>query len=353
MRTIAILLLSIFVASCSDDKKEAQKTTTTPVAVTIATPQQNTSNIFETSGTVSATNTATIKTRLGGFVDKVHVKIGDKVSKGQQLIAINSSDLQAKLTQANSAIATAQIAFDIAEKDKARHQKLLEQQSISLKEYENVSLQYQAAVSQLTAAKEMATEVKANLSYLQIRAPFSGVVTAKYIQKGDLASPGVPLLALEGGKGFEIRTQIPSAKINDIQRNDKVSIFISDLNKTYQGVISEVSPSSLKNGSVFETKVQLTDADEALKSGLFATLSFASHSEETGNKLYISKDALVHKGSLTGVYINANNTAFLRWIRVGHTVGNQVEVISGLTTNDAIISPANQNIKNGTQLIIN
>lgn len=351
MRTISILLLTLFVASCSSDKKET-KTTSNPVKVSIIKPVQSASNAFETSGTIVAESNATLKTRLGGFVDKIYVSIGTKVSKGQLLIAINSADLQAKLSQVNSTIATAQVAYDIAKKDKERYNKLLQQQSISQKEYENITIQFQTAESQLSAAKQMATEVRTNLSYLQIKAPFDGVITAKHIQEGDLASPGIPLLGIEGASEFEVRTQIPSDKINAVKVNDEVGISIKDLNTTYSGILSEVSPSSANNGSVFEAKVKFTNADELVKSGLFSTVSFTTDSENTRGKIVIPKNVLVKNGSLTGVYVYANNTAFLRWIRIGQTSGEFVEVLSGISANDEIIDPSGVKIENGTHVTI-
>lgn len=351
MRTISILLFALIIASCGDGQKETNAKKT-PVKVTTIKAQQASSASFETSGTILAENNATIKTRFGGFVDKIYVGIGDQVSKGQLLISVNSADLQAKLTQANSGIAVAQVAYDIAKKDKERYQKLLEQQSISQKEFENITMQFQAAESQLTAAKEMANEVKTNLSYMQIRAPFSGVITAKHIHEGDLATPGIPLLGIEGISTFEVKTQIPSDKINTVNVNDAVNIFVKDLDTSFKGYLSEVSPSSMNNGSVFEAKVQFSETSDALKSGLFTTVSFETTGDSASSKVYIPANTLVHKGELTGVYVVSNNTAFLRWIRIGQTSGELVEVLSGISANDELIIP-NATIENGTHVTTN
>lgn len=351
MRTISILLFALIIASCGDRQKET-KTKNSPLEVTTIKPEQASTTSFETSGTVVAENNATIKTRLGGFVNKIFVGIGDQVSKGQLLISINSAELQAKLTQATSGITAAQVAYDIAKKDKERYEKLLKQQSISQKEFENITLQFQAAASQLTVAKEMAMEVKSNWSYLQIRAPFSGVITAKHIQEGDLASPGLPLLGIEGVTNYEVRTQIPSDKINSVKVHDEVNIHIKDLNKTFKGKVAEMSPSSLNNASVFEAKVRFSESNEALKSGLFTTVSFETASDNTSSKIYIPRNTLIQQGGLTGVYILSNDTAFLRWIRIGQSHGDMLEVLSGISSNDEIIVPSAQ-IENGTHVTTN
>lgn len=351
MRTISILLFAFIIASCGDGQKETN-TKKEPVQVTTIKPQQSSSETFQTSGTILAEHNATIKTRLGGYVDKLYVGIGDQVSKGQLLISVNSADLQAKLAQANSGIAMAQVAYDIAKKDKERYQKLLEQQSISQKEFENITIQFQAAESQLTAAKEMAKEVKTNLSYMQIRAPFSGVITSKHIQEGDLASPGLPLLGIEGISKFEVTTQIPSDKINAVKVNDAVSIFVKDVGTSFKGYLAEVSPSSINNGSVFEAKVEFSETSNTLKSGLFTTIFFESKEPSEVSKIYIPSNTLIHKGSLVGVYVLSNNTAFLRWIRVGQSSGDFIEVLSGVSVTDEIIIP-NATIENGTHVTTN
>ncbi len=203
--TILLFLGVLSLSSCgnSSEEKNTDKTPAVPVTLSSAAAENNTP-FLTASGKIEAANSATLSTRMMGFVDKVHVNVGEKVTKGQLLVSINNSDLSAKQAQTSAGITEAQAAFNNAEKDYKRFQNLFAENSASQKELDDQRARFEMAKARLEGAKQMKNEVQSQFAYVNLRAPFNGVVTNKFIEAGDMANPGIPLISIEGPGNFEV-----------------------------------------------------------------------------------------------------------------------------------------------------
>jgi len=325
------------------------------VAVKVTKVTANDNNPFITaSGKVEATNSAELSTRMMGYVTNIHVKVGDKVNKDQLLLSINNSDLQAKKAQVEANIIKAQAGFSSAEKDYNRFKNLFEQNSASQKEFDDITVHYNVAKANLEAAKQLKNEINSQFAYTNIRAPFSGVVTNKFIDKGAMANPGIPLIAVEGKGGFEVTALVPESQISQIKKDAKVGVTIKSINKTVTGNVSEVSISAKNTGGQYLVKINLDKTDVKLLSGMFATVQFpVEKTHKSTDMVLIPSEALVHKGQLSGIYtVSQSNTAVLRWLRLGRTFGNQIEVLSGLSTDENYIVSSEGKLYNGANIAI-
>ncbi len=343
------LLLSLLMIGCKDSDKETKEQ---PIKITTtAVINFNSNHLFSTSGTIEAIKSANISTRLMGDVSRVFVKIGDKVKKGDLLLSINSADLKAKKAQANTQITKANSTFINANKDYKRYTQLFKENSASQKELDNITTKYEQAKAGLEAAKQMLNEVKANLTYANIRAPFDGVITGKFINNGDLARPGMSLLSMENTSGYLVKTYVNENQINKIHNGETVTLKIKSNNKNLKGVISEISISSKNFGGLYLVKIKLNRAKN-LFSGMFVSINF-SGAINNNEKLTIPKSALIYRGQLAGVYtVSLQNTAILRWLRLGKSYGNKIEVLSGLNKNERIITNAQGKLYNGVNVTI-
>ncbi|CAM1370826.1 Efflux transporter periplasmic adaptor subunit [Tenacibaculum litoreum] len=356
MKTIYTIALATSLLAISCGKKETTNNSNKPtVAVKVTKVTENDNNPFITvSGKVAATNSAELSTRMMGYVTNIHVKVGDKVNKGQLLLSINNSDLQAKKAQVEANIIKAKAGFSSAEKDYNRFKNLFEQNSASQKEFDDITVHYNVAKANLEAAKQMRNEINSQFAYTNIRAPFSGVVTNKFIDKGAMANPGMPLISVEGKGGFEVTALVPESEISQIKKDTKVDVAIKSINKTVTGKVSEVSTSAKNTGGQYLVKINLDKTDVKLLSGMFATVQFpVEKTQKSTNMVLIPSEALVHKGQLSGIYtVSQSNTAVLRWLRLGRTFGDQVEVLSGLSANESYIVSSEGKLYNGANITI-
>ena len=152
--TFITLILSSLLLSCGE-KNSDENIDTKPVNVTIDTPStQPGGSFFSASGQIETEQFANISTRMMGYVSQIHVNVGDKVKKGQLLININNTEIEAKKAQANAGLSQANTGFIIAEKDYKRFKKLYEQNSASQKEFDDISSRYEIAKAQVEVAKQ-------------------------------------------------------------------------------------------------------------------------------------------------------------------------------------------------------
>lgn len=349
-----VITMTLLLASCGNDQNTTAATKVSAISVTTSTVTQNSNDPFLTvSGKVEATKSANISTRMMGYVDKIYVQVGEKVSNGQLLLSVNNADVSAKLAQVNAGIAEATAAYTNAEKDYNRFTALFNENSASQKELDDVTAHYTMAKARLESAKQMKNEVNAQMGYANIRAPFSGVVTNKFINAGDMANPGMPLLEVEAPGTYQVLAMVPESEITEIKNDTPVNVLIKSLEQNVQGRVTEVSTSSKNTGGQYLVKVLLEKTDIPILSGMYATVQFPVTKKTNNAAILIPKDALVTNGSLTGIYtVSESNTALLRWLRLGRTFGDQVEVLSGLTQDEKYIVSAEGKLYNGATLAI-
>lgn len=356
---IWILPLALFVvvqAACSSGDQVVKKAPVNPVPVTVESPLMSTDSSITVTGQVESAQSAGISTRVMGYITGILVKEGELVKQGQLLVTISDADIKAKLAQADAMLAAARANVNNAEKDYQRFTNLYKQQSASAKELDNVTLQYEAAKAGLQSATQMKAEANAMLAYTNIRAPFSGVVVKKLAEQGSMANPGMPILVLEQNNSLRVNASVPETDIRRIKLNAAAHTSIRAANTTYPGTVVEISPSSIATGGQYLVKISLPrEADSELRSGMYAQVQIAAEpSAATRHEaVMIPVTALHHVGQLNALYLlSDSSTALLRYVRLGKTYGSQVEVLSGLNTDERFVVSAAGKLHNGIPVTV-
>jgi RND family efflux transporter MFP subunit len=353
LNIIAIATL-LFITSCGNDSPKLNDNRET-VSVTVNTPISQEGSFLTASGKIEAVQNANLSTRMMGFVNNTYVKVGQKVTKGQLLVSINSADINAQKAQTNASITEATAAYKNAEKDYNRFKALFTDNSASQKEMDDMTANYEMAKARLEAANQMKNQVNAQLSYSNITAPFSGVITGKFINKGDMANPGMPLISMETPGKFQVMAMVPESEITKIKTGSNANVVIKSSNQMVTGVVSEVSSSAKNTGGQYLVKVILNSTDAKLLSGMFTSVQFPleKNTKAELGKILIPEKALVKQGQLMGIYTIGNeNTALLRWLRIGKKFGENVEVLSGLNVDEQYIATSNGKLFNGAKVSI-
>ncbi len=356
-----LIAVILFLSACSskETKTEPAAEKTFPIQVRVATPFQNGVNELSFSGQVEAAQSANISTRVMGYITCLSVKVGDRVSAGQIIATISNSDLLAKRAQIDAQIIEANAALQNAQKDYDRFTTLYKQQSATAKELENITLQYNAMKAKVETAKQMRNEINAMLAYTSLTAPFSGVVTQKLADAGNMANPGMPIVTIEQTGSYQISADVPETEINQLKQGEKVTITIKSIDKSFEGKIMQINPSSQFSGGQYLIKIWIPENDKkGLYAGMYANITIhsteqtASTHTENGAVL-VPVSCIVTKEQLTGLYtIGSDNTALLRWVRLGKQLGNQVEVLTGLNKNESYILEARGNLYNSVPVTI-
>jgi RND family efflux transporter MFP subunit len=353
--TALIVFSAAILFSCGSDPKEIKTLEAIPVKVSGIVANTN-SPFVTASGKIEAENSANVSTRMMGYVTKVHVKVGQKVGAGQLLVSINNADLQAKKAQLDASILQATAGYNNAKKDYDRFVALFNQQSASQKELDDMTARFEMAKAGLEGTKQMRNEVMAQFNYANITAPFSGTVTNTFIKEGDMANPGMPLVSVEGASKLQVTAMVSESEISNIKNGMPVTINIKSQNKQVSGKVSEVSSSAKNTGGQYLVKVTLDKMDTSILSGMFVNVQFPIEKQTTptskSEQVLVPETALIRQGQLTGVYTIANNTAILRWLRTGKTLGDKVEVLSGLNADEPYIISSEGKLFNGAKVSV-
>ena len=358
LQLFAVAGLLVISACSQKEKKDSASKTETAIVVTVATPSGDEQQGLNISGQIEASQSANISTRVMGFITMLKVKVGDHVSKGQLLATISNQDILARRSQTDATISEAMAGVKSAQKDFDRFTVLYNQQSATAKELDNVTLQYSAAKSRLEGARQMRNEANAMLGYTSLTAPFSGTVTQKLADAGSMANPVMPILTIEQSGSYQVSASVPENVINQIHQGAEAIVTIRSIDKTIKGTVNQINPSSQFTGGQYIIKVSIPDKDKTgLYAGMYANVSIPVKEnvavKTTGNAVMVPLSSIEYKDQLTGLYtIGSNNTALLRWVRLGKTYGDKVEVLTGLEKNELFIVSADGKLYNGVPVKI-
>lgn len=354
-KLLTLAIASSLLISCGGDEKKEVKTND-PISVVVNNQGNSEASPYvSASGKIEAENSANVSTRMMGYVTKIPVKVGQRVAAGQLLVSIKSTDLEAKKAQVDAAILQATAGYNNAKKDYERFQQLFAQQSASQKELDDMTARFEMAKAGLEGAKQMRNEVLAQFSYSNIAAPYSGVVTNVFAKEGDMANPGMPLVSIEGAGALQVTAMVSESNISEIKQGMPVKVSIKSIEETLDGKVSEVSMSAKNTGGQYLVKVNLSQPSKKILSGMFANVQFpiakSAEKTNTNGALLVPKAAIVEQGQLNGIYtVSSQNTAILRWVRLGKIYGEQVEILSGIQANEAYVVEAKGKLFHGAKV---
>ncbi len=341
------LTAGILLQSCGSEKKTKESAEAVPVQAETVTSVK-VPKTFYYSGNVSSLKKSTLSTRIMGQIDKVLVHEGDKVKQGQLLVSIKSNDIVAQKSQVESNIIAAEAAYKNAESDYKRITTLFKSKSATQKELDDITTHYKMTKAQLEAAKNAKEQVEENLAYANITAPYDGVITDRFVDGGDMANPGMPLVAIESPGKFEVITRIPESEVNMVKKNDTVFVELKSTQDKISGIITNISPSSRFSGSQFEARIIIDPSEsqkKEIRSGMFANVILA---KGTTHKILVPTSLIINRGQLTGVWtVGETGNALLRWVRLGKTFEDKTEVLSGLSENDKLITGSDSRLYDG------
>lgn len=348
--------LPFSVLGCHSSVPEGSAPVETVRAHIVESRQQQAAVTVKASGALHARETATLSAQMVGRVLRVMVRAGDSVGAGQTLIALDEATLKSAAEQAEAAAkaaenqqAAAQTNADLAASTLARYRQLQSQKSVSPQEMDEVMRKAEAANAQVEALRAQASAMKAQqsgsramLSYTRIAAPFAGVVTARMVDPGGLASPGVPLLQIDSTGPLQMQTTIGESTLPFVRMGMKMSVSIDSAPTVNAGVVSEIVPVADASSHTFLIKIDLPPSKE-LRAGMYASAEIPTGTKQA---VLVARSAIVVRGSLACAYVlDSNNIAQLRYVTLGASYGDSVEVLSGIAANEKLVdNPADRDL---------
>jgi RND family efflux transporter MFP subunit len=329
--SVLVLLGLAAVTGCHQDSRTSPHLgSEAPVAIRVAAVESRHSQaVEEVVGSVRSKLHAGVEARTSGKIERMLVVPGQLVKAGELLIEVDARELQARLDQAMA-------VGDQARQELKRATGLLNEKTISQQEYDLAHSRERVAAAAVIEGETM-------LGYARITAPFSGVITRKLADVGDLAMPGKVLLELEDPSVLRLEAGVPEALVDHVQLDARFGITIPSLKESLEGICSELTPVADPSSRTFLVKFDLP-ALKGLRVGQFGRVAIPVGE---GAALRIPFSAVVQRGQMELVFVASDNRAHLRLVRTGKRIGNEVEVVSGLSTNEVVASENAASLQDG------
>jgi len=350
---LALLALLLLLAACSGEKKSQAPAPEVVRGVALLTTQRAMQpDYLEAAGTVRPAQSAQLASQVMGTITGVSVHEGEAVRRGQVLVTIDAAQAHAAYQSATAglqaskqAAAAADADYALADATMKRYQSLYDKKSVSPQEYDEVKTKLEAAKARRDAAQAGTAQAEAavaesstTVGFTKIRAPFAGVVTARLVDTGAMAAPGVPLLIVEDPSRFRLEANVDESQIGVVKLGATVPVVIDSLSgQEIAGKVVQIVPAADPASRTFTVKIELP-ANPMVRSGVFGRARFPRGQREL---MVVPQTALLQRGQLDAVYVvNQDGLARLRYVTLGKPSSGNVEVLSGLDNGERVVAEA-------------
>jgi RND family efflux transporter MFP subunit len=294
-------------------------------------------NIESAVGTIRAVHEAAVASKLLARVVEVSAQAGQVVQKDDILVRLDDADLQARLQQAQAAVAAATAARDQAQVEFDRIAKLRELNQSAPIEFDRVQSALKAAEADLIRAEQARTEAETILAYATIRSPIDGIVVDKRVEAGDTAQPGQVLLNLYDPTRMQLVARVRETLTQRLAVGQDIEVRIEALDKQCTGRISEIVPEAQTASRSFSVKVT-GPCPPGIYSGMFGRLLIPLDDQDV---LVVPKDAVRRVGQLDLVDVvdPKANALRRRIVQLGEPVNGDIQVLAGLRAGEKVALP--------------
>ena len=298
---------------------------------------ENVNAEFSYSGTFDPNKETKISAELQGKINAVLVDAGSVVSKGQTLIQLDNLLLKLQLQ-------TIEVQIEGLEADVNRYTILAKAEAIQ-------GVQLEKAELGLKSAKVQKATLLEQINKTTIKAPFSGVVTAKLSEEGAFAAPGVPLLQITDITTLKFTVNVPENELSKFKLNQSYSIVVDAYPDILLTGKATMIGSKANMGSSFPVQFTVNNtSDLKIKSGMFGKVILKSDNQE--KNIIIPASAMVGSENQPQIYLIKNGKAVLQNITISKKIQNKVVVSSGLNEGDVIVTNGFINLFDGANVTV-
>jgi RND family efflux transporter MFP subunit len=364
-RYAAILFLALTLAACSDDDKENSKAENLLVPQSTKVEQKNkplhvtqvrrvgVEKFVFASGTIAAKQTSHIGPLVEGVIEKIFVKVGDRVKSGDALFQTRQVDYIRSLEEAKSAMDLANILGVQANRNYDRARKLAEQGNISQARLDDIETSNQVAIAKIQQAKVALETAEQRLADTVVQAPFNGTITGRNVDEGVYLSNRFSM----GGGSAVVRiqeieivaaiVQTPEKNLNLLTTNQLATVTIQGHDEVYDSFVYVLNDLVNPQTRTVELRLPIKNEDYKIKPGQFAEAKILLPQHEA---LVIPRNAITGGVKKYSVFVARDNVAIQLNIQTREYNADQVEITSGLTEQDIVIINPPDTLKNGDKL---
>lgn len=296
---------------------------------------------YRLDGVVEAVNRTTVSAQTQGQVEEILYDVDDFVEKGEILVRLRDNEHRARVAQAAAELKSATAELARAEDAYARVEGLYKNENVSESEMDRATAELASAEARLDAAQAALEQAREQLQYTRIRAPYSGIVTNRHVELGEIASPGQPVMTGISLEELRVTVDVPQSVIPAVRKIGEVNVYLPNGLQDTEPDVTVVQPERITvfpyadmGSNTFKVRLDLPSDLVDLFPGMFVKTGFVTGKKD---ELTVPRDAVVYRSEVTGVYVvDPAGKVHFRQIRVGRKHGDELVVLSGLMPGETV-----------------
>jgi RND family efflux transporter MFP subunit len=371
--SLAVVLAAMLASGCTSQRSEPAPQASAPITVSTArVASVDLPSRIEAGGLVQAGSTANVTSRVVAPIQQVHVRAGDRVTRGQRLVTLDARELTANTERSTSAMtaatesaraaesrtAAAEAALRLATATHSRISALAEKRSATPQELDQADAALRAAEAQLQTARSESAAAAASReaaraatdattvagSYAVLTAPFDGIVADRLADPGSLATPGSPIVVLEESGPIRFEVRLDQSRASGIVAGQEAQVRLDGDATWLAAKVVEVGRTDVTSHS-FLVKLELPSNTRA-RTGSFGLARFAGAPRRT---LVVPSASLIRRAGLVFVFtVDTDRRARLRPVVAGTVDGARTEVLAGVADGDTVVVSPPATITDGS-----
>lgn len=326
---LLILIVSVALYACGSkaEEKKINGNEAIPVKL-ISIKEEAADNLIHVTGYLSTQDELKLSFKTGGVIDKVLVKEGDKVRKGQLLATIKSTEIAAQVQQV-------QLGLQKAERDYQRVQNLYNDSVATLEQLQN-------AKTGLEIARQNLSQASFNQQYSRIYATQDGFVIRRLKNDGELSEPGAPVLIIGGvsnASAWVLATGVSDKEWSILEKGNKATVsFEAFPGKTFSAIVTKKALAADQADGSFPIELQVDFGKEQPATGMFGKASISSSLKQNGYT--IPYESLLEANGRKGFVFASNDGMKVKRVEVviGQINNNNVQITAGLEGYKYVVS---------------
>lgn len=304
-------------------------------AHTLTVSRKSTEGVIAWPARIEALKTIQVSTKYPGRIMEILVTPGSHVNRGQPLVRLDTSEMQARLSQAKAHLSASEAAFSRARADAHRMRNLFTREAVTRQALDAVATEERQAQAGVQEARGAVKLMESELAETQLLAPYEGIVERRLREPGDLVLQGQAILTFLQAPVLRIEASLPATCAAELKMGEAVQARMPDGSGLLTAVVDEIEPAKDRETQTQLIKARLSSETQAIP-GSFLWLERACGTESL---MLIPANAIRRIGQLESISILKGGQQRTRHIRTGRQFGQNIEVLSGLNEGDQVVIP--------------
>lgn len=295
-------------------------------------------------GVVEAVRQTVVAAQVPGAVVQLTVKVGDRVQAGQVLLRIDARAAEQATLASHAQVQSARASLEVAQKELERQRQLQRQNYISQAALERAEAEFKVTQAQVNAQLAQAESARTQTGLHVVRAPYAGVVSEVPVTLGEMAMPGRALVTLYDPAALRISAAVPQTVAGQMAAGTLPRAELPGLPAAAQWPVPtrvQVLPTVDPATHTVLLRADLPAGLAGVSPGMFARLWLPLTQGGSAGKASVTvpQASIVRRAEMTGLYVlDAAGKPVLRQVRLGRAEGGRVEVLSGLSAGEPVLT---------------